>query len=41
MIKFIIKIAFKNYPISYIILFTELKSSITEQLREVLQNGNL
>ena len=31
---FIIKIAFKNYPISYIMLFTELKS-------EVLQNGNL
>lgn len=41
MIKFIIKIAFKNFLISYIILFTELKSSITEQLREVLQNGNL
>ena len=41
MIKFIIKIAFKNYPISYIMLFTELKSSITEQLREVLYNGNL
>jgi hypothetical protein len=33
---FIIKIAFKNCPISYIILFTELKSSTTEQLREVL-----
>ena len=33
---FIIKIPFKNHPISYIILFTELKSSTTEQLREVL-----
>lgn len=29
-LKIIIKIAFKNHPISYIILFTELKSSITE-----------
>lgn len=33
---FIINIPFKNHPISYIILSTELKSSIKEQLREVL-----
>ena len=29
-LKRIIKIAFKNHPISYIILLTELKSSIIE-----------